>query len=52
MLRKLFPNVARMWDSMDSGERMVTPAIFILGFALGVALIDMALDALSMAGSE
>lgn len=50
MLRKLFPNVERIWKGMDSGERMVTPAILILGFAIGIALIEMALHALGMGG--
>ena len=41
MFRKLFPNIAAMWDDMDAEERMMTPVIFIFCFALGVAMIEM-----------
>ena len=47
MFRKLFPNIAYMWDRMDAGERMMTPVLFILSFAIGVAIIQMAIVALA-----
>jgi hypothetical protein len=40
VLRRLFPNFARAWDSIDAGKRLVLAPVFLFGLCLLITAIQ------------
>jgi len=40
MLRRLFPNLAGMWDTLDAGKKLILPVVLLISLCLLITIVQ------------